>query len=226
MRFDILLFEWKNRSRVGSEAGLRALAKPRNAVRELSQSLAAHRDAIYRYVLSLVRDSAVAEDLTQESLLRAHGKLATLDDPTRLVPWLYRIATNISHDRFREASYRHRPESLDAEIGGASERLADTTADSAPRLDKVMEQDEMSACVQDYMAGLSDSYRAVVLLHDVEGLTNPEIAQMLGVSLATVKIRLHRARARLRDALDRACSFSTDERGVLVCDPKASKSRD
>ena len=202
------------------------MAKTLNADRELSESLATHRDAIYRYILRLVRNSATAEDLTQETLLRAHRKRASLDDPARLVPWLYRIATNISHDRFREASYRHRPESLDAEIDGTSENLATTTADPAPRLDKVMDQKEMGACVQDYMAGLSDSYRAVILLHDAEGLTNSEIAQMLGVSLATVKIRLHRARARLRDALDRACSFSTDERGVLVCDPKASRSED
>ncbi len=82
----------------------------------------------------------------------------------------------------------------------------------------------MSACVQDYLAELSDSYRAVILLHDAEGLTNPEIAEMLGVSVATVKIRLHRARAKLRAALARACSFSTDERGVLVCDPKSPES--
>jgi len=202
------------------------VAKPPNAVGELSGSLVAHRDRIYRYILGMVRDSAVAEDLTQETLLRAHGRISTLDDPTRLVPWLYRIATNISHDRFREASYRHRPESLDAETGDAAASLADTAADSGPRLDRVMEQKEMSTCVQDYMAGLSDSYRAVILLHDAEGLTNPEIARMLGVSLATVKIRLHRARARLRDALDRACSFSTDERGVLVCDPRSPEAED
>jgi len=83
-----------------------------------------------------------------------------------------------------------------------------------------MEQKEMSSCVQGYLAELSDPFRAVILLHDAEGLTNPEIAAMLGVSLPTVKIRLHRARAKLRDALGRACSFSTDERGVFVCDPK------
>ena len=61
----------------------------------------------------------------------------------------------------------------------------------------------------------------MILLHDVEGLTNPEIAELLGASVPAVKIRLHRARNRLRDALAGACSFSTDERGVLVCDPKS-----
>ena len=70
---------------------------------------------------------------------------------------------------------------------------------------------------------LPDDYRAVMLLHDVEGLTNPEIAEMLDITLATAKIRLHRARVKLRDALNDACSFSTDERGVVVCEPKPVK---
>lgn len=63
----------------------------------------------------------------------------------------------------------------------------------------------MSSCVQDYIAALPESYRAVILLHDVQGLTNPEIAEMLGLSLATTKIRLHRARNRLRAALGEGC---------------------
>ena len=188
---------------------------------ESKETLAAHRDAIYRYIRGIVRDPPTAEDLTQETLLRAHRRLTSLDDRTRLVPWLYRIATNVCHDRYRQASYRHRPSSLDSRAESASgEDLAQTVADTGPRLDEVMEQKEMSSCVQGYLAGLSDTHRAVILLHDTEGLTNPEIAAMLGVSLATVKIRLHRARAKLREALDRACSFSTDQRGVFVCEPK------
>jgi RNA polymerase sigma-70 factor (ECF subfamily) len=192
--------------------------------REISSSVAAHRAAIYRYILSIVRDPAAADDLTQDTLLRGHSKRATLEDPSKFVPWLYRIATNRCRDRFREASYRHPASSLDSEGGDSSESsMAGTVPDTGPRLDKVMEQKEMSACVQDYLAGLSDSYRAVILLHDAEGLTNPEIADMLGVSLATVKIRLHRAREKLGAVLAEACSFSTDERGVVVCEPRLLK---
>ena len=191
---------------------------------DLPEQIASHREAIRRYVLGIVRDPAAAEDLTQEALLRAHSKLPALQDPARLTNWLYRIATNICRDRFRQASYRNRPESLDAKGDRDPESSeAMDAVDTGPRLDKVMEQKEMSSCVQDYLAGLSDSYRAVILLHDAEGLTNPEIAEMLGVSLATVKIRLHRAREKLRAALAEACSFSTDERGVVVCEPKPPK---
>jgi len=192
--------------------------------REISSSVAAHRAAIYRYILGIVRDPAAAEDLTQDTLLRAHSKRASLEDPSKLVPWLYRIATNRCRDRFREASFRHRMSSLDAEDGDSSESsTAGTLPDAGPRLDKAMEQKEMSTCVQVYLGELSDPYRAVILLHDIEGLTNPEIAEMLGLSLATVKIRLHRAREKLRAKFAEACSFSTDERGVVVCEPKLLK---
>jgi RNA polymerase sigma-70 factor (ECF subfamily) len=189
---------------------------------DLSTELTGHRDAIYRYILRIVRDPAVAEDLTQDSLLRAHDRLTTLESPSRLVPWLYRIATNLTYDRFRQASHRQRPQSLEA-ADGSDRSLAETVEDPTPPLDKLMEQSEMSACVQKYILGLSDSYRAVILLHDAEGLTNPEISEMLGVSVATVKIRIHRAREKLRVALGQACSISADERGVVVCDPKSNE---
>jgi RNA polymerase sigma-70 factor (ECF subfamily) len=78
----------------------------------------------------------------------------------------------------------------------------------------------MSACVQGYLNHLPDSYRAVILLHDMEGLTASEIAQLLGESLPTVKIRLHRARQKLRSALQSDCAFSHDERNVLTCESK------
>ena len=61
-------------------------------------------------------------------------------------------------------------------------------------------------------------------MHDCEGLTGPEIAEMLGAPLSTVKIRLHRARKKIRTALEAACTFSCDERGVYVCEPKPKDS--
>ncbi len=79
----------------------------------------------------------------------------------------------------------------------------------------------MSACVQQYLADLPDSYRAVILFHDMHGLTGPEMVEALGVPLSTVKIRLHRARLKLKAALQAGCDFSRDERGVLTCESKS-----
>ena len=107
---------------------------------QIVEKLAAYRDAIYRYILTIVRDSADADDLTQDTLLRAQSKVATLKNPTKLQSWLYRIATNICYDRFRQASYRHRGKSLDQKVENTEDfDQTDTPIDTAPRLDKVME---------------------------------------------------------------------------------------
>ena len=189
---------------------------------EAARLLGDHRDAILRFLLGLARDPAEAEDLTQETLLRAHDRLASLEDEAKLLPWLYRIAGNIARDRFRQPSWRRRPEPLETE---ASEEAL-PVVDAGPRLDKVMEQREMSDCVRGYLEGLSEAYRTVILLHDVQGLTNPEIADLLGISVGAVKIRLHRARGKLREALDQGCEFSRDERGVRVCEPRSGSEAD
>ncbi len=81
----------------------------------------------------------------------------------------------------------------------------------------------MSECVQRHVASLSDSYKAVLLFHDVDGLTADEIEQLLKLPLTTVKMRLHRARRQLQVALHNACAFGGDKRGVFVCEPRRRK---
>jgi RNA polymerase sigma-70 factor, ECF subfamily len=174
-----------------------------------------HQERIYRYLLTLVHDPAEAEDLTQEALLRAYRSFASLRDPAALMSWLYRIATHAALDRLRQHA---RLAPLQSEVDLAT---TDVPEVEAPSLLQLVEQSEMSACVQRYLDGLSDAYRAVILLHDLHGMSGPEIARTLGVSLPTVKIRLHRARLKLRAALESGCQFSHDERGVLVCESKA-----
>ena len=177
------------------------------------------RAQVQRHILAMVRDPAEAEELTQDTYARALERIGQLRDPQAALAWLYRIATTVALDRLR----RHRPTTIPldtvAPTGEQIERAADR--DRPPSLlEAALESSEMSECVQGYLAALPDDYRIAILLHDANGLSNPEIAQLLGCSLATAKIRVHRARARLRETLSAACSFETDERGVLVCDPQ------
>lgn len=187
---------------------------------DLKTEFAAERSALLVYVRSIVRNAEEAEDITQETMLRAHRSISGLKDHKCLVPWLYRIATNICRDHFRKKR-RIRKEAQDSDSGLLFPN--DLRDENAPRLDKVMECAEMGKCVQRYFKELSDSYRAVILLHDMEGLKNQEIADMLGISLDTAKVRLHRARKQLRNILEGVCHFYRDERGVLVCEPKHEK---
>ena len=169
---------------------------------------------VYRYVRTMARDPAESEDLTQEAFLRAHRERETLKDPAAMLSWLFRIATHVTLDRLRQKrSLAARESKLDPaeidppDLGGLS-------------LEKDFEQREMSACIHRFLVDLPDDYRSVILLHDMHALTGPEIAEVLDVPLPRVKIRLHRARRRLKAALEAGCEFSCDSRGVLVCQPK------
>ncbi len=78
----------------------------------------------------------------------------------------------------------------------------------------------MSDCFLRFLTQLPASQREVLLLHDLQGFSGPEIADQLRISLHNVKIRLHRARSRLKHALTEGCDFTRNERGVFVCEPK------
>lgn len=184
--------------------------------KDLEAELAKKRPRLLAYVRGIVQNREVAEDITQEAMLRAYRNFSGLRNNNHLVPWLYSIATNICRDHFRK-NFRTRGETQ------GSVSVNDLRDENAPRLDKVLECAEMGECVQRYFAELSDSYRAVILLHDVEGMTNQEIADMLDITLDTAKVRLHRARKHLRTLLCDVCHFYVDERGVLVCEPKARR---
>ena len=176
---------------------------------------------IRSYILGMVHDPAEADDLAQDVFVQVHRKLGSLRDQDALVSWLYRIATHVCYDRFRKSSRRPSTESLD-DGDDVSIRVEPADADVV-RLDRVIERKEMSACVRKYIEELRPEYRQVIVLHDLERLTNPEIAEMLAVSLDTVKIRLHRARRKLEGVLNARCDFSCDEQGVLVCEPASAQ---
>lgn len=167
---------------------------------------------ISRYVLRLLRDPSDAQDAVQETFVRAYRQQESLRDPAAALSWLYSIATHVCLDRLRARSRQ-----AQRETATEPEALARPAVSISAELR--VQQSEMSACVQAFVGELNDSYRAVLLLHDVYGLTTPEIAAVLGDTQGAVKIRLHRARKALRQALDAACSFSHDERGTLVCEP-------
>lgn len=176
-----------------------------------------YRISIYHYILRLVGDRERADDLTQETFLRVHRRLADLKDAAALEAWLYRIATNVCYDQFRERAYR-RPALPLLTSDEADNNIA--RDEVALRSDQLLERSEMSDCVLAFLTELPEAQRQVILLHDLQGLTAPEIANNMGLSVDNVKIRLHRARARLKAALTEGCDFTRNDRGVFVCEPK------
>lgn len=173
-----------------------------------------HRPEIYRYVRGLVRGRAEAEDLTQETFLRAHRQLDQLVDPGALRAWLFRIATNVCTDFLRERARRRR---VEGPPDDESERAGEPVeASEGPSLDDLFDRANMSACGEELLARLPRGYRRVIFLHDLLGLTSVEIARLLRSTPGAVKIRLHRARASFRSALEAGCEFYRDDSGALV----------
>ena len=190
----------------------RTMERPSSLRPEVSP-VEAYRERILRYVTSIVRDAAEAEDVLQEVMLRASRGYAELRAAEALTSWLYRVATHACVDHLRRRCR------LPVETWTELDELV-ACEDALPSLQETVERQEMSACVQRLLGRLPDQYRSVLILADLDGLTAPEIGELLGLTLTTVKIRIHRARRLLKKELEAGCSFSCDERGVLVCEPR------
>ncbi|MBT8108832.1 MAG: RNA polymerase sigma factor [Gammaproteobacteria bacterium] len=161
-------------------------------------------DRLWRLAFRLTGRKAEAEDLFQELLIKAYGKLddlVAIDEPGA---WLARIMYNLFIDerrRFRRQRMHVVDEGFLPGDGIEGFAAADSPVRDQERLDKLRQLDTA-------LAQLSDEHRIVVLLHDSEGYKITEIHELTGLPVGTVKSRLHRARARLREILTAGGTFS------------------
>ena len=162
-----------------------------------------YMDQLYGAARRMTRNDATAEDLVQETYLRAYKGFDRFTEGTNLRAWLFRILTNLFINEYRRR--KRRPEEVDLGdtdslylyrgLGGAdSARLSRSAEDEL--LDGLT-----SGEVRDAIESLPESYRVAVLLADVEGFAYKEIAEILDVPIGTVMSRLHRGRKRLREML-------------------------
>ncbi len=172
---------------------------------------------IRKFTLSLVKDEWAADDLIQETFLKIQNNLKNLKDPSKLSSWIFRIAYNLCQDHFRQLKRSRKEESIDQEaVDGFKEALIQKGTD----IQKKLEQLQMGECVQDQINLLPESLRTVLVLFDIMEFNHQEIADILGITVENVKVRLHRARRKLKPILEEKCTFEMDERNVLVCEPK------
>jgi RNA polymerase sigma-70 factor (ECF subfamily) len=181
---------------------------------------------IVRYIAHVVgwRD---AEDLAQEVFVKVSQALKTFRGESQLSTWIYRIATNAALDKLRSPSFRQKGQkSLSEESRAKSEmEIMDKdawTGEDTPSVETSMIQREMNECIRGIVEKLPENYRTVVALSELEGFRDEESAEILGVSVHTAKIRLHRARTRLKKELETHCNFYRDERNEFACHPRES----
>jgi RNA polymerase sigma-70 factor (ECF subfamily) len=173
-----------------------------------------------RLYLARLVGEAESEDVTQEVFLKVNASLAEFRGDSSLSTWIYRIATNTAIDHNRRSSTRLKEQTADGHLPDDSMPEESMTVDPTPPQDRQLIRKEMNDCIKGVVDGLPESYRTVLILSDLEELANNEIAEVLDISLETVKIRLHRARTRLKKELEHHCSFYKDERNELACDRK------
>jgi len=187
-----------------------------------------YEQPIFNYILRMIQDYEIAEDLTQDIFVRVYQHLSTFRGESSFSTWIYRLATNLCRDHFRKKSSRQerRTDLLGILSSGENqviERFDPHECGAPIRADEIAIKSEMNACIRNYIDQLPEDYRAVIILSELRDLKNQDIAEILECSLETVKIRLHRARKRLRDTLEANCTFYYDTENTLCCDKKHEK---
>ena len=155
----------------------------------------AHARSVRRFLGDLLRDDAAADEATQETFVRAHGKLATLRDDDKVLPWLFGIARNVFYEELR-ARRRHL-RSLDDDDARGEE------ADVSPSPEGMLLGAEADAKLGEALAELGDDRRAALVLRIDHGLDYDEIAAVMSWPLSKVKNEIHRARLTLRARLSK-----------------------
>jgi RNA polymerase sigma-70 factor, ECF subfamily len=162
-----------------------------------------HMSSLYTAALRMTRNPADAEDLVQETYLKAYRAFDSFQEGTNLKAWLYKILTNTFINRYR--AKKRRPEESDIEdvedlylyrrLGGLEAATAGASAE-----DEVLERITDTE-VKEALESLPEQFRMAVLLADVEGFSYKEIAEILDIPIGTVMSRLHRGRKALQKAL-------------------------
>jgi RNA polymerase sigma-70 factor (ECF subfamily) len=177
-----------------SENGLVESAKAgdRKALERLLEHYQAH---IYRFGMKMCRDPEDAKDVLQETLLAVARNVGGFRGGSSVTTWLYTIARSFCIKKRRRSKLApERETSLD----GEGEREVKAIPDQGRAPDEQLASRQIEAALESAISGLAPMYREVLVLRDVEGLSAPEVAEVLGLSVEAVKSRLHRARLAVR----------------------------
>jgi RNA polymerase sigma-70 factor, ECF subfamily len=156
---------------------------------------------VYATAISIVKNPADAEEVAQEAVLKAFSKLASFRGESKFSTWLIQITYNEAKMKLRKARPNLYESIDDAQQNEEGEFWPKDYADWRPIPSELLEENEIRQAVQDAISSLSESYREVLILRDVQRLSIKETMTILGISEGSVKTRLHRARLLLRDSL-------------------------
>ena len=166
-------------------------------------------DGLRAFIAKRVGNEAEIEDLLQEVFLRVHQNAESLQEPERMVSWVFQITRNAIIDHYRSAERRRE---LLAGLATEIEQEKNVMAVEEESEGKY----ELSHCLRPMIDRLSPEYREAIRLVELEGLTNQEAATKLGLSLPGMKSRVQRGRQQIRKMLDECCLIELDRRRGVV----------
>ncbi|MGH8397872.1 MAG: RNA polymerase sigma factor SigZ [Gammaproteobacteria bacterium] len=166
-----------------------------------------HKTRLRSYIAKRVRKPEAVDDILQEVFVKAYVALHTVESPGSFPAWLYRITANTITDYYR--AQKHWDE------------LSDELASPEAERDYVA---ELASCVQPLIAELPETYRDALMMSDIEGIPQKDVAERLGISLSGAKSRVQRGREKLRQRLLDCCDIETSRGRIVGYEPR-DKSR-
>lgn len=188
--------------------------KQRQLYEDFEREAVPHMDAIFNFALKMTGDSDEADDLVQETYLKAFRFFDKFEKGTNCKAWLFRIMKNTYINKYRKK--KKEPDKVDyEEVENFYENVKPSSTDSA-HLEKDLYDNLLDDELSEAINSLPDDFKTVVILCDIEGFTYEEIADFIDVPVGTVRSRLHRARKMLFTKLQKYAS----ERGYISKDEK------
>ena len=173
-----------------------ALGGSQVAFRNLAQK---HRSSVYHIISKIIRDHETANDLVQETFMKAFVSLASYRPEYRFSTWLYKIAANCSIDYLRKK--RIQALSLDSHPDNAADGRQFEVPDYSYHPGRALERKEQRVGIEEAIASLPDKYREVIIYRHKDDKSYEEIADLLRIPIGTVKARIFRARELLKKKL-------------------------
>jgi RNA polymerase sigma-70 factor (ECF subfamily) len=160
-------------------------------------------DRVYRLAMRITGSREDAEEAAQDALWTAARKIGMFKGESAFGSWIYRITANAAYQKLRTRRQKSAEIAIDDVMPSLEDdgRHFEPIDDWSNRVDEQALQSELRRVLQEAIDGLPDEYRTALVMHDVEGLSNPDIAETLGISLPAVKSRVHRSRLFVRKKL-------------------------
>jgi RNA polymerase sigma-70 factor, ECF subfamily len=206
MRPEIAYYDLERTAEISAEERLFVHRLKANDDAAYDELVRVYNASIFHVAYRMLGDSGDASDVVQEIFLKVFRNISGFKGESALKTWIFRIAFSEILNRLRwwKRRYRHATVSLDDDHNGNGNSYQ--LSDSTPSPEQLLESKEQEQAIQKALSKLSSDHRSIIILRDIEGFSYGEIAEVLGVSIGTVKSRLARARADLKKSLMRYLS--------------------